>query len=169
MNGTTSSFFGSDWLGAFLIIAVLFGGFGGGFGFGGRGANYATPEYVQEVVNNQSTQTGLRDILLSSANNNYEMAQLINGQTNALQQQNYANQINVIQGFNAIGAKLDQLGFQMENCCCSIKTQMLQDKYEALESKYLVAQNDLSNAAQSQYILGALGRFVAYPPVAAAI
>lgn len=169
MNGTTSSFFGSDWLGAFLIIAVLFGGFGGGFGFGGRGANYATPEYVQEVVNNQSTQTGLRDILLSSANNNYETAQLINGQTNALQQQNYANQINVIQGFNAIGAKLDQLGFQMENCCCSIKTQMLQDKYEALESKYLVAQNDLSNAAQSQYILGALGRFVAYPPVATAI
>ena len=169
MNGTTSSFFGSDWLGAFLIIAVLFGGFGGGFGFGGRGANYATPEYVQEVVNNQSTQTGLRDILLSSANNNYETAQLINGQTNALQQQNYANQINVIQGFNTIGAKLDQLGFQMENCCCSIKTQMLQDKYEALEAKYLVAQNDLSNAAQSQYILNALGRFVAYPPVAAAI
>lgn len=169
MNGTTSSFFGSDWLGAFLIIAVLFGGFGGGFGFGGRGANYATPEYVQEVVNNQSTQTGLRDILLSSANNNYETAQLINGQTNALQQQNYANQINVIQGFNAIGAKLDQLGFQMENCCCSIKTQMLQDKYEALESKYLVAQNDLSNAAQSQYILNALGRFVAYPPSAAAV
>lgn len=165
MNGTTSSFFGSDWLGAFLIIAVLFGGFGG-FGFGGRGANYATPEYVQEVVNNQSTQTGLRDILLSSANNNYETAQLINGQTNALTQLNYANQINAIQGFNAIGAKLDQLGFQMENCCCSIKTQMLQDKYEALESKYLVAQNDLSNAAQSQYILGALGRFVAYPPAA---
>lgn len=166
MNGTTSSFFGSDWLGAFLIIAVLFGGFGGGFGFGGRGGNYATPEYVQDVVNNQSTQTGLRDILLSSANNNYETAQLINGQTNSLMQQNYANQINVIQGFNAIGAKLDQLGFQMENCCCSIKTQMLQDKYEALESKYLVAQNDLSNAAQSQYILNALGRFVAYPPAA---
>lgn len=166
MNGTTSSFFGSDWLGAFLIIAVLFGGFGGGFGFGGRGGNYATPEYVQDVVNNQSTQTGLRDILLASANNNYETAQLINGQTNSLMQQNYTNQINVIQGFNAIGAKLDQLGFQMENCCCSIKTQMLQDKYEALESKYLVAQNDLSNAAQSQYILSALGRFVAYPPAA---
>ena len=166
MNGTTSSFFGSDWLGAFLIIAVLFGGFGG-FGFGGRG-NVATPEYVQDVVNNQSVQTGLRDVLLSSANNNYETALLINGQTNSLMQQNYTNQVNVIQGFNALGAKLDQLGFQMENCCCSIKTQMLQDKYEALESKYLVAQNDLSNAAQSQYILNALGRFVAYPPSAAA-
>lgn len=172
MNGNgASSFFGSDWLGAFLIIAVLFGGFGG-FGFGNRGygpENYATPEYVQSVVNNQSTQTGLRDILLSSANNNYETAQLINAQTNALQQQNYANQINVVQGFNALQQAISALGYQMDSCCCSIKTQMLQDKYEALENQYRTAQNDLSNAAQSQYILNALGRFVAYPPAAATI
>ena len=46
---------------------------------------------------------------------------------------------------------------------------MLQDKYENLENLYRTAQNDLSNAAQSQYILNALGRFVAYPPVAATI
>ena len=164
---STSSFFGSDWLGAFLIIAVLFGGFGG-FGFGGRGDGVATQEYVQEAINNQSTQQGLRDILLSSANNNYETAQLINAQTNALQQQNYANQINVVQGFNALSQAIAQLGYQMDSCCCSIKTQMLQDKYEALENQYRTAQNDLSNAAQSQYILNALGRFVAYPPAAAA-
>ena len=168
-NGT-SSFFGSDWLGAFLIIAVLFGGFGG-FGFGGRGygSEPASVEYVQSAINNQSTQTGLRDILLSSANNNYETAQLINAQTNALQQQNYANQINVVQGFNALQQAISALGYQMDSCCCSIKTQMLQDKYEALENQYRTAQNDLSNAAQSQYILNALGRFVAYPPAAATI
>ena len=169
MNGnSTSSFFGSDWLGAFLIIAVLFGGFGG-FGFNRGGENVATVEYVQSAINNQSTQAGLRDVLLSSANNNYETAQLINAQTNALQQQNYANQINVVQGFNAIQQAIAQLGYQMDSCCCSIKTQMLQDKYEALENLYRNAQNDLSNAAQSQYILNALGRFVAYPPVAATI
>lgn len=167
MNSSTGSFFGSDWLGAFLIIAVLFGGFGGGFGFNRGGSNYATTEFVQEVVNNQSTQTGLRDILLSSANNNYETAQLINAQTNTLQQQNYANQINVVQGFNAIQQAIAQLGYQMDSCCCAIKTQMLQDKYEALENQYRTAQNNLSNAAQSQYILNALGRFVAYPPAAA--
>jgi len=56
----------------------------------------------------------------------------------------------------------------MDQCCCSIKTQMLQDKYEQLEDKYRSVQTDLSNAAQSQYILNALGRFVAYPPAAAA-
>jgi hypothetical protein len=43
-NGA-SSFFGSDWLGAFLIIAVLFGGFGG-FGFNRGGENVATVDYV---------------------------------------------------------------------------------------------------------------------------
>lgn len=166
-NGA-SSFFGSDWLGAFLIIAVLFGGFGG-FGFNRGGENVATVDYVQGAINNQSTQEGLRDVLLSSANNNYETAQLINGQTNALQQQNYANQINVVQGFNAIQQSIAQLGYQMESCCCSIKTQMLQDKYEELENKYRTAQNDLSNAAQSQYILNALGRFVTNPPVAATV
>jgi hypothetical protein len=167
MGNSTGSFFGSDWLGAFLIIAVLFGGFGG-FGFGGRGENYATTEYVQSAINNQATQTGLRDILLSSANNNYETAQLINGQTNALMQQGYTYQLSAEQRFNALQQQIAQIGYQMDSCCCSIKTQMLQDKYEALETKYLAAQNDLSNAAQSQYILNALGRFVAYPPVAAA-
>ena len=163
------SFFGSDWLGAFLIIAILFGG---GLGWGGNrgpGPDVATKEYVMESVNNSAIQSQLQQIALSSANNNYETAQLINGQTAALMNQNYTNQINVVQGFNAIQQAIAQLGYQMENCCCSIKTQMLQDKYEALQEQYRTAQNDLSNAAQSQYILGALGRFVAYPSQAATI
>ena len=146
---SNGSVFGNDWLGAFLIIAILFGGnFGFGGGRGGVMPDVATKEFVQDSVNNQATQTGLRDVLLSSANNNYETAQLITTQTNSIMQ------------------KLDQLGFQMESCCCSIKTQMLQDKYEALENQYRSAQNDISNNQQTQYILGALGRYVTNPPVA---
>lgn len=160
-----SSFFGSDWLGAFLIIAILFGG---GL-WGNRGQqNVATTEYVQSAINNQSVQSGIQSILLSSAGNNYETARLIQDQSMAMLSQNNTNLINAIQGFNTLGNKIDNLGYQMEQCCCSIKTQMLQDKYDALENKYLTAQNDLSNAAQSQYILNALGRFVAYPAAAAA-
>lgn len=164
-----SSVFGSDWLGAFLIIAILFGG---GFGLGGgRGPmpDVATKEFVQDSVNNSAIQNQLNQIALSSANNNYETAQLINGQTNTLMQQNYTNQINVVQGFNALSQKMDALGFQMENCCCSIKTQMLQDKYEAVVNQLRQYQADASNNAQTQYILNALGRFVAYPPAAATI
>jgi hypothetical protein len=158
-----SSFFGSDWLGAFLIIAILFGG--GGFGFGGRGPmpDVATKEFVQSTVNDQAVQTGLRDILLSSANNNYETAQLINGQTNTLMQQNYTNQINVVQGFNQITQQLAQLGFQMDQCCCKIQTQILQSQYDETLRELAKVQNDASNAAQSAYLLSVMGKWVANP------
>ena len=165
MNQNGASFFGNDWLGAFLIIAILFGG---GWGLGGNRGDAATKEYVQEAVNFQGINSQLQQIALSSANNNYETAQLINGQTRDLMAQNYTNQINVVQGFNALQQQMSQLGYQMDQCCCSIKTQMLQDKYDALENLYRTAQNDISNAQQTQTILNALGRFVTYPPVAAA-
>lgn len=162
-----SSFFGSDWLGAFLIIAILFGG--GCFGFGGRGPmpDVATKEFVQTTVNDQAVQTGLRDILLSSANNNYETAQLINGQTRDLMQQTYANQINVVQGFNQITQQLSQLGFQMDQCCCKIQTQILQSQYDETLRELAKAQNDASNAAQSAYLLSVMGKWVANPAAVA--
>ena len=121
------SFFSSDWLGAFLIIAILFGGFGGGLGGNANHPPYATVYDVQNAVANQSTAAGLQNILLSSANNNYETARLIESQTNALVGQNNTNLINAIQGFNTLGvqimnqtnvlgSKLDQLGYQMDQC-----------------------------------------------------
>ena len=158
-----SSFFGSDWLGAFLIIAILFGGGLGRGGGRGPAPDVATKEFVQESVNNQSTQTGLRDILLSSANNNYEMAQRINDQTRDLMNQNYTNQINVVAGFNEIQRSISQLGYQMDQCCCSIKTQMLQDKYDEALRELTKLQNDQSNAAQSAYLLSVMGKWIANP------
>ena len=161
-----SSFFGSDWLGAFLIIAILFGG---GIGFGGNRSpmpNVATQEYVQNVIDNQAVQNDLRDILLSSANNNYETAQLISAQTRDYMQSNYTNQINVVQGFNALQQQIANLGYQMENCCCSIKTQMLQDKYDETMRELVKAQTDASNSAQSQYLLSVMGKWVANPAAA---
>jgi hypothetical protein len=158
-----SSFFGSDWLGAFLIIAILFGG-GLGFG-GGRGPmpDVATKEFVQDAVNNQATQTGLRDVLLSSANNNYEMAQRINDQTNALMQQQYTHQIENDQRFFSLQQQVSQLCYQMDQCCCSIKTQMLQDKYDEALRELQKVQNDASNAAQSAYLLSVMGKWIANP------
>lgn len=167
----TSSFFGNDWLGAFLIIALLFGG-NGGF-FGGNHPQYATVNDVNAAVNNQATQQGIQNVLLSSANNNYETAQLISGQTMQLINQNNTNLINAIQGFNnvttqlmnqtnVLGSKLDQLGFQMENCCCSIKTLIKDNQIADLTNQLNQANNVAVNSAQSQYLLSQLGRFVPY-------
>ena len=145
-----------DWIGVFLIIAVLFGG-GGLFGYGGGGNE------VQYAIDNQTTQAGIRDILLSSANNNYETAQLISAQTRDYMQSNYTNQINVVQGFNAIQQSLAAISSQLGTCCCDIKSTLLQDKYDAAirENARLLA--DKSNADQSAYLLSVMGKWVANP------
>ena len=159
--------------GAMWFIALLILLFGGGYGFGGRGPtpNVATQEQLQEGLNNNLIQSQLQQIALSSANNNYETAQLINGQTNALMQQNNTNLINAIQGFNQVNLtiqnqtnvlaqQLQALQSKMDSCCCEIKTQMLQDKYEASQNQNIALRNDVSNYNQSQYLLGQFGRFV---------
>ena len=169
MNQNGSAIFGGDWFAVIVILLVLFGG-GLGFG-GGHGPmpDVATKEFVQDAVNNSAIQNQLNQIALSSANNNYEVAQRINDQTTALMQQGYAYQLSAENRYGQIQQQIAQLGFQMENCCCSIKTQMLQDKYEAVVNQLRQYQADASNNAQTQYILNALGRFVAYPPAAATI
>lgn len=163
------SMFGGSWLFAFLIIALLCSG--GNF-FGNNNSNVS--EVVNEAVNNQSTQNGLRDILIASANGNYETLKSTNDQTMLLMQQNQTNLINAIQGYNSLGmsmaaqnAELRQqmadLGYRMESCCCSIKTQLLQDKYEALERRFSEIFTDKSNADQSAYLLSVMGKWQANP------
>lgn len=166
------SFMSSDWLGAFLIIAILFGG--GGFFGGNRApvvANYATVQDVNQAIDSQSTQTGIRDILLSSANNNYETARLIDNQTMYLANQNNTNVLTAINGFNAVNqgiaagfADVRQgiaaLGAQMNECCCSIKTMMLENRLQDTQIALQNEQNKAVNAEQSQYLLSVMGNWV---------
>ena len=162
-----SSFFGSDWLGAFLIIAILFGG---GLGWGGnRGPapDVATKEYVQDAVNYQGINNQLQQIALSSANNNYETAQLIGAQTRDLMQMGYTNQINAVQGFNQLTQQIAQLGYQMDQCCCSIKTQLLQDKYDEAIRELNKEQGEKIAANTAAYLLNVMGKWVANAPAAA--
>ncbi len=162
-----TSFMSSDWLGAFLIIAILFGG--GNF-FGGRGGapmpNFATTQDVNDAVNNSATQQGLRDILLSSANNNYETARLIDNQTMFLSNQNNTNTLAAINGFNDIKQSIGALSAQMNECCCSIKTMMLENRLQDTQIALQNEQNKAINAEQSQYLLGVMGKWVANAPAA---
>ena len=171
MNENTLS---GGWIAVIALIVVLM--FGGNLFGGGR---QDVSAIVNEAINNQSTQNGIRDVLLSSANNNYETAQLISAQNLAQMQQNNANQINVLQGFNAMNlanannfAEIRQglatLGYQMQSCCCDIKTQMLQDRLDEAESSNLALDGQISNYNQTQTLLAAMGRWVANPPVAEA-
>lgn len=187
-----NSFFSGDWLGAFLIIAVMFGGFGGG-GFGWNrtaGPAPATQADLNAALANQTNQQTLENIMLSSANNNYETLKNTNDQTMFLSQQNNTNLINGIQnfnqissqitngfntvnqnmcnGFNNVSQQLAQLGYQMDKCCCDIKTQILENRLADAQNELANARDIANNSAQSAYLLSQLGKFVINAPATTA-
>lgn len=169
-----SNVLGGGWIAVIALIVILM--FGGNlFGAGRQDVN----AIVNEAINNQTTQSGIKDVLLSSANNNYETARLVSEQTMAMMAQNNANTINTIQGFNAmnlananafaeIRQQMAALGYQMQSCCCEIKTQMLQDRLDAAERRNVVLDGQISNYNQTQTLLGQMGKWVANPAAAAA-
>ena len=91
---------------------------------------------------------------------------LVSNQTRDLMAQNYTNQINVVQGFNAISSAIAGLSTQLGTCCCDIKSTLLQDKYDAALRELAKAQNEATNAAQSAYLLSVMGKWVANPAAA---
>lgn len=154
----------------FALLILMFGMGNGGFGFGGyRGPEPAGADQVAQGFTNQN----LQQIALSSANNNYETARLIQQQTAEMMSQNNTNLINAIQGFNQVNLgiqnqtnvlsqQIQALQAKMDSCCCEIKTQMLQNRYEDERARKVALQAEISNFQQSQYILGQTGRWVGW-------
>ena len=54
---------------------------------------------------------------------------------------------------------MDALGYQLQSCCCDIKTQMLQQRLEDANAKLVAAEGVISNANQTQYLLSQLGSY----------
>ena len=132
---------------------------------------------VNAAINNQTTQNALGQISLSSANNNYETAQLISNQNMQMMNQSNSNLINAIQGFNQISssvqggfsnlsAQIADLGYKMENCCCGIKTMMLENRLQDTQASLLSSQTANLINGQSQFLLSQLGSYV---PTGAAV
>ena len=170
--------FNGGWIFAFLIIAVIFG-WGGGLGGNNAAlAGYATMADVNSAIANQSTAQSLAAIQLSSANNNYETARLIDAQTMAMTNQNNTNLLTAINGyntvsqslaagFNSVNQNIADLGYKMESCCCGIKTMLLENRLQDVQSALADARNVATNQAQSEFLLNTMGRWVANPSAAA--
>lgn len=160
-----------------FLFVVMIGG-GRGFEGGGPGPGYVTQADLAAGLANVSTNGQLQAIALSSANNNYETARLVNEQTNTLMQQNNTNLINAIQGFNQVtltlqnqtnvlGQQIMGLSAKLDDCCCSIKTQLLQNRLDDAQAALVAEKGKISNYDQSQYILGTMGKWVANPAATA--
>ena len=163
--------FGGDGM-AFWIFALLLLN-NGGFGGYGQKSDVVSQADLTASQNAQTQQLQMQGISDQIGQNKFDVAMAINGQTSELIAQNNANLINAIQGFNNLGlqitnqtnqlsGQISALSAQMNECCCSIKTQMLQDRLSDTQAKLVTAQNAIDNANQSQYLLGQLGRFVAW-------
>ena len=163
------------WIFAFLIVAVIFG-WGG---IGGIGGGNAAAVDIQSALAAQTSALNQQSLLLSSANNNYETARLIDNQSMNMMNQNNTNLLAAINGFNAVTQNLTSgfnsvnqniadLGYRLDKCCCDIKSTLLENRLQDTQIALQNAQNVAVNAEQSQYILSQLGSFVPKAPASAA-
>lgn len=145
--------FGGDGLIILILFFLMFSG-----GFANKPAS-ATPDDVYNATNQQTTANKLNEIQNAITSSAYENAALIN--TNS---SNIVSAIN--NGFTSVGAQITALGTQMQQCCCDLKTQMLQDKYDACRAELLQAQGIIANSVQTNNITSTI--INALKPTAAA-
>ena len=150
----------------FFAILFLAGGNGGVFGNnrGPYGPPPASQQDVNEAVNNQTVNQMLNNLGIETANTNLRTVQAVADQTAFFQGQINAANVNAIQGFNEVNRRIDQLGAQLETCCCSIKTMMLQQELDRARANEVRLQNKLDNRDQTQTILSTMGRWVGWTP-----
>lgn len=116
------------WIFGLLILLGLFNG--GGFGFGGNGNTNSLSADMQRGFDNQNTMAQTRDILSAVTNGT--------AQTIAASTANATNAINAIKDGNAslirefgtVETALTSLAGQMQNCCCEVKQQIMQNNYD---------------------------------------
>ena len=92
--------------------------------------------------------------------NNTNLLTAINGYNSVAQ--------SLAAGFNSVNQNIADLGFKMENCCCSIKTMLLENRLQDAQFALADARNVSTNQAQSEFLLSQMGRWVANAPAAAA-
>ena len=132
MNMNGDGGFGDGWMGMIWLFAILalFGG--GGFGFGGNnnGVNALNAD-MQRGFDQQNTMYQTGNILSAVTNGT--------AQTIAASTANASNAITAIKDGNAslirefgtVENALTSLAGQMQECCCGVKTQVMQSDYNA--------------------------------------
>ena len=114
--------FGLNGLGGIFALLILLGIFNGGFGggFGGNGNANALSADMQRGFDNQNMMAQTRDILSNTtANATSAIAAIKDGNAS------------LIREFGTVETALTSLAGQMQECCCGVKTQVMQSDYNA--------------------------------------
>lgn len=128
-NGVGDLAGGGLWVFALLVLLMMGGG---GFGgWGGNGNSNAIQNDINRGFDNQNVQAQTRDILGAVTGGTAE--------TIAASTANASNAINAIKDGNAalirefgtVETALTALSGNMQNCCCEVKQQIMQNNYDA--------------------------------------
>lgn len=172
-----------SWIIGLIAVAGLFGGgFGNGGLFGNRGGSCATQADLAAGFNNQAVLSNLNDIILGQAQMQNFINQGFNGVQNTLTT-SFANLNTNLCSLGYNQAQLvNGLSRELADCCCSTKGAIADlkyanerqtceiinainagnqrlvdiytnDKIETLNRKLSTAEAQLSNNAQSRYIV----------------
>ena len=141
-NDCNNGMFGNDW--AWIIILLLFGyggrGFGGfGGGFGGGGVTCGTPATQADLAlgfNNSAVLAGLNDIKLGQANAINYNNQGFNGLNTA-----------ILSGFNGVERGFCDISHQLSDCCCTTQRAIDGIKYENAQNTCAI-QNSICNSTR---------------------
>ena len=115
----------------YLVWLALLGGNGGLFGRNDRGdcatQGALTRSDMYEGFNNQDVNNQLRGITYGLSDGFYAVnTGMLNG-FNGVQR-------DLCQGFNAVTSGINNLGYQMSNCCCGIERAVDTARYEAAQN-----------------------------------
>lgn len=176
---------GSMWMTLFFFI--IFMGMGAMANNSNRGNGpvvVPTPQPQQPAVtqpeltaglNNVQVQSQLQALQLATANNDLETVKAIEQSKTDLLQRDYTNNINILQGYNnvtqsinnqtyALSNQIEQLGYKMDQCCCGLQRQMLEDRNNDLQNIVNQQSTQIAINAAVQQALGQTGRYVAWEP-----
>lgn len=153
-----------------LIILFLFAFMGRGWGFGGgdNGGSTTREEIaygfdinglergISGLSNglcdgfytmNNTIQNGFAGVDNAVCTLGYQNAQLINGLENVVQSGNNATQVAMMQGFNGVQAGQTALGTQIQQCCCDMKGNLADIKYQ-MATDTCAVKTQMANTAR---------------------
>lgn len=88
-----------------------------------------------------------------------------NGLDKSIMESTYATTQALNNGFNGVQHSLCEMSHQIADGICTLKTQMLQDKYDAAQNQLNLAQIAAANSVQTDNLLSAMGRWYANAPL----
>lgn len=170
MNRNGDGLFGGNGSGFIILILFLLmmgGGAWGNNAYGAVAQGMATRSDIQDGFNTNridNSISALRDNISAST---YAI-------NNSIKDGFATSTLAMANGFNSVNSGINNLGYQMQNCCCDLKSAIhaegeatraliTENEIQKLRTDLQSAQLTLANTVQTQNILGSLGTFYTNP------